>query len=556
MSFLPAARTDESPSSTSSRLCVHGSASPPGRRLRTACLLALIGAALLAPIWTVRYVPFGDYPNHLASAFVLAHLHDPRFAFPSFYAARWKAYPYLMMSGILFLLQKAVSIHVAGRMLLSLCALVVPAAAWWFLREVNPGEEMLAVWALIVAQNLYFFLNGFINMQLSVGLCLAVLAGWTRWLRNPRAVWWCLLAVAVTALYFTHLMGLAIAGLALTAYTLAARRRFRELLMGWALFIPAAFFYWHAEGRLDSSWKISFRPLAGKLIGLLTTVLGVSPSLDFFTLVAGGLCWFWACRENRDFRWRAPWAAAAGLLFALYWVFPAVYGPGQNADFRLLPFVVVIGLAAVRVGRRRQSLALVALLLFFIRAAALEYHVVALQPRLRALAEAASVIPTGSRVLPLVPSQLGIPLAESQLWAYGVIERGWFSPCLFHDPGVQPLAIKLNAYNPYAPSSCRELKQIDWARVRRDYDYLWVFHTSEYDANLRNVGSLVDAVDGLRLYRVKHAALAEPARLQQPPGGGAPRHISDRSSAQWEPPSEANAAYEQPIQTPTKRTYP
>src|SRR5215471_17907547 len=383
---------------------VGGFAHLPGHRLQTAGLLLLIIAALLAPIWTVRYLPLGDYPNHLASAFVLAHLNDSRFAFNSFYAADWNSYPYLMLTGILYLLQKAVSIDLAGRLLLSLCLLAVPAAAWLFLREANPGEEMLALWTLITAQNAFFFLNGFMNMQLGLALCLLVLAGWVRLLKNPRAISWCLLLVAVTALYFTHLMGLAIAGLALTTYTLVARRSFRELLVGWALFIPAAAFYLHSEWHLAPSWNIYYRTFPGKLLGLLAAVFGFSLSLDLLTLIVSGLCWFLAFRGNHDFRWRAPWAATAGLLFALYWVFPAAYGPGLNADRRLLPFVIAVGLAAVQLGRRLKPMAVVALLLFFIRATAIEYHFWSVQPHLKALANAASVIPAGSHVLPLVPS--------------------------------------------------------------------------------------------------------------------------------------------------------
>jgi hypothetical protein len=195
-----------------------------------------------------------------------------------------------------------------------------------------------------------------------------------RFLKNPRAISWCFLLAAATALYFTHLMALAIAGLALTAYSLVDRRRLRELLLGWALFVPAAGFYLHTEWHLASSWNISYRPLTGKLVGLLVAVLGFSAPLDFFTLSIGGLFWFWACWGNRDFRWRAPWAAAAGLLFALYWIFPSDYGPGLNSDFRLLPFIVVVGLAAVRLGRRLKPLAVVAVMLFLIRATALEFE--------------------------------------------------------------------------------------------------------------------------------------------------------------------------------------
>lgn len=491
------------PDSTPSLQHVFGLQDLLGSRLRAIGLLFVIVAALLAPIWTVRYVPLIDYPNHLASAFVLAHLRDSHFAFDSFYFAKWNLYPYLMMTGLLLLLQKAVAIDLAGRLLLSLCVLAVPAAAWWFLHEINPGKELLALWTLITAQNMHFFLYGFINMQLSLALCLVVLAGWAHVLNKFAIKSWCLLMIAVTALYFTHLMGLFVTGIALTAFTLVAYRNFRALLLGWALFIPAAVSYLFAEWHISASWIISFRPFTEKVLGLLVAVLGVSPAVDFFTLTVAVLAWFLACRGNPEFRWRTPWAATAGLLFLLYWVFPAAYGSGLDADRRLVPFVVAFGLAAVNPGRRLKMLAVVALLLFFVRATAVELHFRSLQPRLTAQATASLAIPPGSRVLPLLPPAQRGPNVERYLWAYGVIERGWFSPCLFHDPGVQPFGIKLQAYDPYSPPSCTGLKDIDWARVRRDYDYLWALKTPGYDRQAQGIASLVRSVDGLRIYRIE-----------------------------------------------------
>src|ERR1700693_3274528 len=93
----------------------------------TSLWLLLIAGGLLAPIWTVRYPLVVDYPNHLASAFVLAHLKDATFRFSQFYAADWNAYPYLTMDVILVGLQRFMPIEVAGRVLLSLCVLAVPA---------------------------------------------------------------------------------------------------------------------------------------------------------------------------------------------------------------------------------------------------------------------------------------------------------------------------------------------------------------------------------------------------------------------------------------------
>src|SRR5713226_2931738 len=140
------------------------------RSILFSLLFVLLGAALLVPIWTVRYPPLIDYPNHLASAFVLAHLKDPAFHFSQFYASDWNTYPYLAMDLILVGLQWFFPIDVAGRVLLSLCVLAVPAAVWFFIRQANAGQETLALWSLFISTGVYFFLDGLLNLQLGLAL--------------------------------------------------------------------------------------------------------------------------------------------------------------------------------------------------------------------------------------------------------------------------------------------------------------------------------------------------------------------------------------------------
>src|SRR5262249_32116823 len=163
------------------------------------------------------------------SAFVLAHLKDPAFHFSQFYKPDWNTGPYLTMDVILVGLQRFVSIDIAGRLLLSLCVLALPASVWFFLREANPAEESLALWSLLVSTNHLFFLYGFIGMQLSVDLSFLVLGLWLRYLRRPRVGCWLVLLVITTVLYFTHLVGFGMAGLVMTAYALFARRRVGEI---------------------------------------------------------------------------------------------------------------------------------------------------------------------------------------------------------------------------------------------------------------------------------------------------------------------------------------
>lgn len=473
----------------------------PNFRWAFALLLFLLAAALLVPIWSVNYPPLVDYPNHLASAFVLAHLKGSAFHFSRYYAADWDTFPYLTMDWILLALQWVVPIEVAGRLLLSLCALSVPAAAWFFLRRANPGEENLALWSLLIAENLYFFLYGFINMQLSLALCLVVLGFWLDYLARPRTKLWLFLLLLTTFLYFTHLMGFGVAGIVITAYAVIARQRLKRLLLSWLLFVPGVLFFFHSRLHLKSTWNIQFRGLGAKLSGLLAVMAGVSPALDFLTLAVIALSVILAMSQNRQFGWNHRWLGVAVSLFALYWIFPASYGSGMNADRRLLPFLFVFALATARVGKRARELAIIAILLFAVRTGALEKRFISEQPRITQMVTSYAAIPQNAKVLPLVGWADGSPRPERNLWAYGVIERGWFSPCLFHDPGVQPLQLTARLYDPYGVGF-GNLGKVDWGRVDRDYDYAWAAGVPQFTSNLEAIGKPVFRSGNLQVYRL------------------------------------------------------
>ncbi len=459
-------------------------------------------AILLAPVWTVRYPLLIDYPNHLASAFALAHLNDPALQFSRYYAADWNTYPYLTMDLILVGLQRIVSIDTAGRLLLSLCVLSVPAAAWFFLRRANPGQESLAMWPLLITANLFFFLYGFLNLQLGLALCLLLLGAWLKHLDRPGALWWCALLLFSTALYFTHLMAFGVAGLVMTMYGVCARIGWRRLLFTWTLFLPGALFYLHATLGLHASRVLQFRSIGDKASGLLAAVLSYSPSIDFITLLVAAGVLVWARSGKSKPNWNRRWLWVAGMLLALYCVFPASYGAGMDADRRLVPFIVVLGLASLRLAPRRgRALAAAGATLFVLRGAALEIQSLRAQPHLVALAESFRVVPQNARVLPLIDWAGGRPLIERHFWAYGVIESGWFSPALFHDPGIQPFAITAGLYNPYG-TAFAEVKSVDWNAVRADYDYVWSYRSPQFSGSLAASGMQVFQSGDLEVFRI------------------------------------------------------
>ncbi|HEV2423999.1 MAG TPA: hypothetical protein VGZ29_04130 [Terriglobia bacterium] len=477
---------------------------PLGAGLRLGLMLGA-AAVLLAPIWTVRYPLLIDYPNHLAGAFALAHLKDPAFQLNRFYAADWNVYPYLTMDLILVGLQGFVSIGIAGRLLLSVSVLGVPLAAWFFVRRANPGDESLALWSLLISTNLFFFLYGFLNLQLGLALSLILLGVWLRHAEKPGFALYGALLLLTTLLYFTHLMSFGVAGLVMTFYTLAGRRfAWRQLLLSWILFLPGVTLYLYATWGLHASRSLQFRSFAGKVTGLLVAVLSYSPAIDFATLIVAVAAVVWARTGKSKPGWNRRWIWVTAGLFALYFIFPASYGAGMDADRRLLPFIVIFGLAALRlVPSRARALAAVAAALFLVRGASLEIESVRTQAHLARLADSFRVIPENARVLPVVDWADGGPLVERHFWAYGVIERGWFSPVLFHDPGVQPFAIRAQLYNPYGDAFAG-IKSVDWDAVRRDYDYVWSFRSRQFSGQLTAMGTKVFEAGDLEVFRLTH----------------------------------------------------
>ena len=178
----------------------------------------------------------------------------------------------------------------------------------------------------------------------------------------------------------------------------------------------------------------------------------------------------------------------------------------MKADIRLLPFAFVLGLAAVNLGRRARLIAVIALVLFLVRTGVVERRFTSLQPHLEELSESFSAIPEGARVLPVIDWWQPRDAVEGEFWAYGVIRRGWFSPCLFHDPGVHPFRIKVQAYTPCSPNWI-PLAAWDWGRIRNEFDYAWVYRAPQASDSLAVIGTQVSQEGELRIFHLEPGGL-------------------------------------------------
>jgi hypothetical protein len=473
------------------------------KRLLIAAVLMMIAMAILLPIWRVAFPPLLDYPNHLARAFVLRHLHDPAYTFSSYYASDWGLYPYLGMDGSMFVLDRFFPIETAGRVFLSLCALMFPAAAWFFLREAHPGEDWTAAWALLAAYNV-FFLEGFLNFDLGLAVGMIAFGFWLRWMRLGEARRWAAALIPVTALYFTHLLAFGLVGATLTIYALLSRRSFRQIALSWLLFVPGALAYLHSSRVGLGPQNIVYQGWDDKIDALTRIMHGYAPTLDWITLAAVPVFFLLAWWRNRSFKWDWPWAGTALFLFGAFWAIPWAYGQGSDLDIRVLPLLFVTIFAVARIGPRGRLLAALPLLLFAARTVTITRHWVAEQPELAGLAASFDLTPRDALVLPIVRGdQDPSDRPFSHFWAYGVIRRGWFSPYLFDYPGETPMRITYDSYtddnfwDPDYPGTP------DFAAAAGDYQYIWAYGTPDFSAGLAGIGDRVYSYGALELYKVR-----------------------------------------------------
>jgi hypothetical protein len=473
-------------------------------RFRTSLLVAGLAASLLLPLWAVRYPPLLDYPDHLARSFIIFHLDDPAYRFRTLYSIEWGPYPYLGMDVMLVGLQHLLPAEAAGRVLLSICVLLVPVAAWWFLRQANPGHDALAVWTLLLSYST-FFLEGFVNFQLGLGLCFFALGSWLRYLKEPTISHWVPVLVLVTCTYLTHLYAFGICGFVLLAYTFASRIRLRPLFWSCALFLPGVLMFFLSRIAAYNGKEVRLRSLPHKVFAARAALLhGYSLRLELLTFWAIVICVVAAWMHNRQFRWNRVWVIALVALIGLYLTLPNEIGESWLIDVRVIPALFIVLLAAAKLGPRQRWLALVGLLMFGLRTVDIVRNFKLQQIAVAPMHDAIQMLPRNVRMLPIINIDIVNDDLLHQLyahfWAYAIIQRGVLAPGLFELPGQTPLRIEdTQQYVPDDP----ETRPPNWRKVCKNYEYIWTYDTNYYQGQLSTFADEVYRAGRLHVFRVR-----------------------------------------------------
>jgi hypothetical protein len=471
----------------------------------------LIGLTLVAvlPFWTFRYPVVTDYPNHLARWFVLFHMKDPTYHFAGFYAPAWGPLPYISPDILAMALQKFLPIDVVGRCILSLCIILVAFATYFFLKKACPENIELASFGILVAFNPNF-LMGSISNQFSLAFCLIVVGLWVSYCRSRKPITAVGIVIGLILIFLSHLIGFVVAGTVMGTYALLQKNPWKKVAILAVLSVPALLllaYNLRSEGASASFYY--FEPFVWDKLRHLPFPfrLFTSRALDVIVLATLGFLIILVWRNRQLVALRPVWLTVSAVLLLIYFMAPNVYRLGGYADLRILPFLYLFLLAVWRFQRVPRYLYLGLALLVLFRVVTVEQMFGDRQAELRQLTASFEAIPRDSRVLQILPIERLLGREDIHHLDYGLIQRGFLVPTLFHIPGVQPIRLADSSYCPNVLCNIFQASGVDWQQVANSYDYLWVHNYPEITTSVSQIGDVVFSNDSVTVYRVRHSHL-------------------------------------------------
>ncbi len=199
-------------------------------------LVALLFAALLlaAPLWSVATPTMPDYPAHLASFWLIETKGGG-----AAYTIHWGFIPNLASEILVPLLARVTGLEQAARLFLTM------AVCMWVLGPAAINRLLFGRWNIAPLFGAFFAYNanfswGFFNYYFASGLGFAVFAAWIACeTKSPRAL--AGFALAVIAVYFSHIFAAATLLLMIAGYEIAQARQTGTRLSARALKVAAVY---------------------------------------------------------------------------------------------------------------------------------------------------------------------------------------------------------------------------------------------------------------------------------------------------------------------------
>jgi hypothetical protein len=470
-------------------------------------VLALAVLATMIPLLYPPVPPLVDLLGHMGRYRVeLDIAHSP--FLQRYYDYHWAAIGNLGVDLLVIPLGKLFGLEPAVKLIVLAIPPLTAIGMIWVAREVHGRVPPTVFFALPFIYG-FPFMFGFVNFALSVALAFLAFGLWLRLGRLERTVLRGLLFVPISiVLFFCHTYGWGLLGLMCFS---ADAVRLHDRGRGWlragleaalhtsVMALPLiAMLVWRSEAHGGATygwfqWK-------SKWIWLYSALRDRWQWFDCGSLVVAALLFAYAI-VSRKLTLSRNLLFSAIVLAISFAILPRTVFGSAYADMRLAPYLMAVGLLAVRFkdaagGRTAQVLAVLGLLFFATRTVANTVSLGIAAADQEAKLKAIEVMPRGARVITLtgMTCQAYWPmLRNSHIGAMVIVRREGFSNDQWVIEGVNLLDLKYTEAGYFAadpsqlvrPNGCRDRlhRMIDASLIalpRKDFDYVWLVDVPPY----------------------------------------------------------------------------
>lgn len=469
----------------------------------------------MVPLLYPPIPPLVDLFGHMGRYRVELDLHQSRWL-QQYFNYHWAAIGNLGVDILVLALGPIMGLEPAVKLIVLLIPPLTAIGFLWVAREVHGRVPPTALFALPFIYG-YPFLFGFVNFTLSVAFAFLAFGLWLRLGRLDRTVVreWVFVPISLLV-FFTHTYGWGLMGL--MCFSAEAVRLHDRGRTWWRAGIEAALrtsvmalpilimLIWRSETHGGQTfgwfeWKLKWHWIYSalrdrwRLFDILSLVV---PVLVFLYAIANRIF-------GRTLSLSRNLVFSAIVLAVAYVVLPRIVFGSAYADMRLVPYLIAVGILAIRFrgfqeGTTAKLLAGFGLLFFATRTIANTVSLGMAADDQRAKLQALNVVPEGARVITLtgLPCQEYWPLLRnSHLGAMVIVRRDGFSNDQWLLEGINLLDLKYRAAGYFAadpsqlvrPNGCHEnlhrmIDQSLSALPRNDFDYVWLIDVPPYDPSL------------------------------------------------------------------------
>ena len=477
----------------------------------TRLCLALVVLATMIPLVYPPVPPLVDLLGHMGRYRVELDLgHSPWLQ--QYYDYHWAAIGNLGVDLLIIPLGKLMGLEPAVKLIVLAIPPLTAAGFFWVAREVHGRVPPTAFFALPFIYG-YPFLFGFVNFTLSVALAFLAFGLWLRLGRLEQTALRSWLFVPISlVVFFCHTYGWGLLGL--MCFSADAVRLHDRGRTWWRAGIEAALhtavmavpilvmLLWRSEAHGGQTidwfnWKVKWRWIYSALRDRWKW-------FDIGSLAAAAALFVYAL-VSRKLSLSRNLAFSAIVLAVCFAILPRIIFGSAYADMRLVPYLMAVGLLAIRFRGApdrtvAKLLAILGLLFFATRTIANTISLGIAANDQSAKLEALDVVPTGARVISLVGmtcQEYWPMLRNGHLGAMVVVRREGFSNDQWVIEGVNLMDLKYKKAGYFAadpsqlvrPNRCRDPlhRTIDESLAslpRADFDYVWLIDPPAYDPEI------------------------------------------------------------------------